>query len=300
MLVVKHVSVRPLTVASAEIFWALVPTDEPLINARFRVLRSEAPDGPYVDISGPLVNTFHFVDHVNLKSKFDNVSWRIRVEDVQSGVTVDYPNGTPDESFTFHPLLDRVALLGDFGPDYIALEIVRNLNLLLRRFTGTLCAFLPARTMGPRCTLCYDKLKMKQKLSTCPECYGTSFQGGFYNPVNVFVDLNPPPSVVQISNFARSQVKNSVLLMANYPIAKPNDVIVDRANARWRIVQVNTVTEKRYVVQQVLGVEEIEKGDSEYLFPLDLSLKAPAEDFVGFYPQENSPRVVQAEGSGLL
>jgi hypothetical protein len=66
------------------------------------------------------------------------------------------------------------------------------------------------------------------------------------------------------------------------------------------VVQVNVVTEKRYTVQQYIQAEEIEKSDAEFLFPVDLNLVSPPEDFVGFFPKRYSPRAVQVEGSGLL
>lgn len=88
--------------------------------------------------------------------------------------------------------------------------------------------------------------------------------------------------------------------MANYPLAKPNDLIVEQTNRRWRVVQVNNAAEKRYIVQQYLQVQEIEKSDAEFLLPVDLEFKAPSEDFVGLYPKRFSPKLAPTEGSGLL
>lgn len=300
MLVVDRVSVRPLTTSAAEISWGIQPTNEPLVQSRFHVLRSESPEGPYVDVSGPLANTFLFVDRVNLKSKLSAPGYRIRVDHLPSGISVTYPDGAFDEAFTFHPEFERAEEPGEYGPDFVALEIVRRNNLLLRRFTGRVVAYLPVRTHGPRCARCYDELKMRAKESSCNECYGTTFQGGFYEPIHVFVDVNPSPDLVQIANFGKLEVNSTVLFMSNFPIAKPNDMIVERTNRRWRVVQVNTVTKNRYPVQQFLQVEAIEKSDSEYLLPVDLELEAPPEDFIGFFPRKHSPKATPTEGSGLL
>lgn len=300
MLVIDRIVARPLTVTAAEISWTIVPTDEPLIHTRFHVLRSESPEGPYVDVSGPLVNTFTHIDRVNLKQKFNTVSWRIRADHLPTGVSVTYPDGTPSEAFKMHPNFDRVVFEGDFKQDYTAIEIVRRNNLLLRRFTGRLLAYFPVKTQGPRCPTCWDNTKKRASISGCPECYGTTFAGGYYNQINVFVDVNPSPNVVQVANFGKLEVNTTAMFMSNFPIAKPNDLIVEPTNRRWRVVQVNTVTQKRYTVQQYLQAEEIEKSDPEFLLPVDFDLAHPPEDFVGFYPKRESPKSVPTEGSALL
>lgn len=300
MHVVDQVHVRPLTVTTAEVSWSIQPSDEPITRSRFTVLRAESPEGPYVDVSGPLVNTFVFVDKVNLKSKLDRIGWRIRVDHVPTGVSVTYPNGTPDESFRYHPDLERAADREGYNPDYVALEIVRRNNLLLRRFTGRLVAYCPVRWQGPRCRLCYDRLKQRSKRSACNECYGTTFQGGYYAPIPVHVDFNPSPNVVQIANFGKLEISDTVAWMSNFPAAKPSDMLVEKTGARWRVVQVNGATKSRYLVQQYLKVEEIERSDPEYLFPVDVDFSHPAEDFAGFFPKKFSPKAVPTEGSGLL
>lgn len=300
MLVVDQVTVRPLSVTAAEVLWKIAPTDEPLIHTRFHVLRSESPEGPYVDVSGPLVNTFSHIDRVNLKSKFSTVAWRVRADHLPTGISVTYPNGKPDEAFELHPRLTRATLPGTFSEDYYAIEIVRRNNLLLRRFTGRLLAYFPVKTQGPRCPMCWDNTKKRASSSSCPECYGTTFAGGYYSQINVFIDVNPAPDIVQVANFGKLEVSQTAMFMSNFPLAKPNDLVVEPGNRRWRVVQVNSVTQKRYTVQQYLQAEEIERSDPEYLLPVDLNLEHPPEDFVGFYPKRNSPKAVPTEGSALL
>ena len=300
MLTVDTINVRPLTVKSVEITWTIEPTDEPLNLSRFRVLRSESPEGKYVDVSGPLANTFIFLDHVNLKQKFNKVSWRIQVDHIPTGITQIFPAGTFDEAFEFHPEFARSVTPGEFGPDFISLEISRRNNLLLRRFTGKLCAYFVIKTQGQRCVVCFDNLKKRSKQSQCPECFGTTFQGGYFEQINAFIDISPSPDIVQIANFGKMQPKQSVMWMSNFPLAKPNDLIVEPTNRRWRVVSVNGATHKRYLVQQYLQVEEIDRSDAEMLLPADLDLRHPPEDFIGFFPQREDPRTVQQEGSGLL
>ncbi len=300
MIKIDQVIVRPLTTTSAEISWTLVKTDEPISSARFRVLRSESPEGPYVDVSGLLANVKSFVDRVDLKIKHNTVGYRVQVLDVPSGVEVTYPDGTAEEAFLFHPNFSRDVSPGEFKPDYIALEIVRRNNMLLRRFIGKLCAIVQVRTQGQRCPTCYDNLKRRGNSSKCTQCYGTTYDGGFYQQINVFIDVSPSPNVIQIANFGKIEENQTVAWTANYPELRPNDMIVEQTNRRWRVVQVNATTKNRYIVQQFLQLQEIDREDAEQLFPIDLSLKAPAEDFVGFFPTENSPKLVPTEGSGLL
>lgn len=300
MIEIDRVVVRAVTVTSVEVTWILKPTDEPLSSSRFTVLMSESEQGPFEDVSGPLTDTQTFVCRVNLKAKHNTLCWRIRVDDVITGISTTYPNGTPTEAFRFHPLFDVVTMPSDYGQSYIAIEIARRNNLLLRRFTGRLTAYLPLRTQGKRCPQCWDEKKRRGNSSSCVECYGTTFQGGFYTPIPVFVDFNPSPNVIQISSFGKMEENQTAAFMGNYPLVKPNDMLVEQTNRRWRVVQVNAIAEKRYIVQQHLQVQEIERSDAEYLLPVDLNMKAPTEDFVGFFPKNYSPKLVPTEGSGLL
>lgn len=300
MLVVDKISIRPLSVTSAEVTWTIQPNPDPISQYVFHVLRSGSPEGPYADVSGPLVDEFSFIDRVNLKSKLADISWRIQVDHIPSGVSVTFPQGVADEAFKYHPNLDRAAVTEDYGADYISLEIVRRNNLLLRRFTGRLCAFMPIKIQGVRCPTCWDNLKRRPTRSSCTDCFGTTFQGGYHGQINVFIDVNPSPNLVQLANFGKMEINQTVMFMSNFPLAKPNDLIVERTNRRWRVVKVNPVTHKRYTVQQYLTAQEIERSDAELLVPVDLNLEEPPEDFVGFFPKRESPRTVPAEGSGLL
>lgn len=300
MVEIDKVIVRPLTVTSVEVTWTLKPTDEPLSSSRFTVLMSEAEQGPFIDVSGPLTDTQTFICQANLKAKHNTLCWRIRLDDVITGISAMYPAGTPTEAFLFHPELDVVTLPNDFGQSYIAIEIARLNHMLLRRYTGRITSYLPVRTQGKRCPQCFDEKKRRSNSSACVECYGTTFQGGFYSPINVFIDFNPSPNVIQISSFGKMEENQTAVFMGNYPLAKPNDLLVEQTNRRWRVVQVNGVAEKRYIVQQHLQVQEIDRSDAEYLLPVDLNLKAPSEDFVGFFPKKYSPKLAPTEGSGLL
>lgn len=300
MLVVDEVKVRPLSTKSAEVSWTIVPTNEPIVNSRFRVLRAESPEGPYEDVSGPVVNSFTFVDGVNLRQKFTKISYRIQVDDITTGLSEIYPQGTYDEAFIYHPDFVRSVGPEEYGPDFISLEIARRNNLLLRRFIGRLCAYFPVRTQGQRCPTCFDQIKMRSKLANCPECYGTSFQGGYYGQINIFVDVSPSPKVVEVSTSGRMNPRGSVMWIANFPSARPGDVIVEKGNRRWKVDRVNNAQHKRYTVQQYLNVHEVDRGDPEFLIPADLDLRHPDEDFVGFFPTEFSPKVTRTEGSGLL
>jgi len=300
MIKIDQVKCRPITATSVEISWTLKPTDHPISSVRFTVLRSEGENGPFEDRSGPLVGTQSFVDSANLKAKQNVICWKIRVDDVVTGISKFYPEGDPTEAFKFHPHLEVVRFPGNFDADFIALEIVRRNNLLLRRFTGRLMAYCPILTQGPRCPVCFDNVKKRPKLSACPECFGSTFDGGYNTPISIFIDVNPSPVVIQLASFGKIEENQTVAWTSNYPLAKPNDMIVEPTNRRWRVLQVNAVTKNRYIVQQLMQLQEIDKSDPEFGFSVDLNMQAPAEDFVGFFPKKFSPKVVPTEGSGLL
>jgi hypothetical protein len=67
----------------------------------------------------------------------------------------------------------------------------------------------------------------------------------------------------------------------NYPLLKPDDMIVEMENRRWRVVRVATTERLRAVVHQELTLHEIVKGDIDFQVPVnlqDLSLVEPSPE----------------------
>jgi hypothetical protein len=68
--------------------------------------------------------------------------------------------------------------------------MARDTRVALERIVGHEALLFKARTWGPRCPQCFDKKTGATTRSGCKVCWGTSFTGGFLNPVRIFVKFS--------------------------------------------------------------------------------------------------------------
>ncbi|HNC99353.1 MAG TPA: hypothetical protein PKW90_24680, partial [Myxococcota bacterium] len=154
-------------------------------------------------------------------------------------------------------------------PDLIALELQRHFMMLYKEFTGRPCWLFPVRTFGPKCPSCYDKRTGARKRSRCTTCFDTSFMHGYLSPILVHVDIDPSANGHQVSTLGKQQQQNTTANMGWYPRVKPDDILVEPENLRWRVVSQAQTEQNRAPVSQQLQLHAIERGDIEMDLPLN-------------------------------
>lgn len=222
---------------------------------QFFIYRSESPEGPFELLAGPFEDRFQFRDFSpNLLHKWRQLYYKLRVvhkptsEETDAGVTTL-----------------------DAEPDLIALEIVRQEDLLLRNFTGRRCFLFPVRTFGEKCT-CYDNSLGRSTKSNCIVCFDTGFIGGYLRPIDFYMQLDPDaksPSPTALKG--ETQPRNTSGRLICYPVIKPLDLIIEAENRRWKVVTQTQTERLRSVVHQELSLHMVVKGDVEYKLPVNLS-----------------------------
>lgn len=223
------------------------PGDQPheIFDYDFRVLRAEALAGPYELIGGPFRDTYFFRDNkVSLLHNWRNYAYKVLVT-----------HRPTNESQEFGPVMWRMP-----PPDRIACEIIRQEDLRFRELVGRRCWLYTLRTFGPICT-CHDPYTKRKEGRHLP-CFGTGWLGGYYAPVEVWVQIDPAPKGTQ-STYAR---------MIAYPPVSPGDVLVEFENRRWKVGP-GPVTLKerlRAPVLQEFPLSEIAAGDIEYELPIKI------------------------------
>lgn len=248
-LKVKDIQVRSLSVDFLEVSWAIESTAEDVLDYTFQVLRSEAPMGPFDEVSPELEDRYLFLDNrVKIASKYRDFYYKIRVKYKPSGDTEEF---------------GPVTRGGE--PDLIALELRKHMNLLLREFVGRRCWVLPARTFGQRCTACYSPNLRARVRSGCRTCYDTGFVRGYHTPIEAFLQFDPSPKAEQETNLGKLQQQNTTVRMGFFPPVKPRDIIIEPENRRWRITNVSSTQRLRVPVHQELQVHEVPSTDMEYL-----------------------------------
>lgn len=268
-LTFKNLLVRGFSLDFLEVTWEIEDTTLDPHDFQLEIFRSESPMGPWDQVAGPFEDRYRFVDNrVNLLDR-----WRQLYYKIVSTEKVDTANVAESDAFTFHA-----------KPDLIAAEIQRLERLVWEEFAGRRCFIFPVRTFGYRCPHCYDgpgkgKGHTSQRTrSHCLTCYGTSFVRGYFDPIEIFIQVDPSPKANQVLPIAERQQVDTSARLPNFPLVKPRDIIVETENRRWRVVRVTPTERLRSVVHQELVLHEIAKGDVEFQLPIHV------EDLRDFEP----------------
>lgn len=161
-----------------------------------------------------------------------------------------------------------VAMEGDL--DIVGMYVVEEHNFLLEDVIGVPSLVYQRRRQGVLCTKCFDPIQKKRMISFCTTCYGTNWVGGFYNPIDAYIDYAPNPKVSQITQWGEIQPNETRLLMSNFPEVSPGDVIREIRQGRlWRVTNVTETEKRRVPMLQFVQAVEIKPSDVENQIPQD-------------------------------
>lgn len=233
--------------------WDPQATDPDTVE--LEIMRSESPDGPF--------DTVATIDPRDVFSYFDKTSptsllnaeifYRLRA--VERGtdreIKVSQAFGTQGK-----PPLD-------------ALEIIRQQRILLEGVNGHQPRVgIPGgvtcyrkRNFGRRCPECVDAVTGRVAVSNCRLCIGTGKLDGYYNPVNVGMNIQPYAVVAKLEGLQRNTDVDTAATMNNYPTMFPGDIIVEPSEKHWRVTRLDTKERHRIVVRQILSLSQIKPDD---------------------------------------
>lgn len=287
MLQVIGLKVRSLDVDFQEISWKIEDTHLDVLDFTFQVLKSEAPNGPWEELTPPFTDQYIFFDRIS--HPFDTSRlffYLLRVTNRITGASAD---------------------VGPVSPlpeaDLVAKEIRRHMSLLFREFTGRRCWILPVRTFGQRCT-CWNAVLSKRTRSGCRLCYDTGFVRGYHYPIETFVQIDPGSSQSEQNQATGpTQQMNTTAKLADIGFVKPRDLLIEPENRRWRVMQTSQTEQVRAALHFELTLHQIPPSDIEYAIELkldralrDLAL-SPARNFTN--PQ-NMANFEQDEIPGIF
>jgi hypothetical protein len=252
-LELRKLRVRSLDIDFNEVSWELVDTSEDVLDFTFQILRSESPSGPFEPLAPPFTDKYIFVDNtLTTGHRWRKYFYQLAVAHVPSGGIQHFGPEARDPD-----------------PDLIALELRRHMQLLFREFSGRRCWVLPARTFGQRCSCWNAKLRQRTR-SGCITCFDTSFVRGYLHPIESWVQMDPSPKTVQHTNGGSQQQSNTTCRLAWYPPVKPDDLVIEPENRRWRVVSVTQTEQGRAAVHQEVQLHEIPPKDIEFAVPLNM------------------------------
>ena len=171
--------------------------------------------------------------------------------------------------------------------------------MLYREFTGRPCFLLPIRTFGPRCPSCWDPRTRNRTRTRCTTCYGTSFLHGYNTPILVHAEISPNANGHQVSTLGKQQQQNTTADLGWYPHVKPDDVLVETENIRWKVVTQAQTEQGRAPVSQQLTLHQLERGDIEMEFPLNTDL-LEKDSWLGPRRNFSNPHNLTSSAEALL
>jgi hypothetical protein len=251
-LELKHLRVTSLDIDFHEVTWEVLASEQDVLDYKFAVLRSEAQEGPYDNLSGDFEDRYSFVDNViQVTQRWRTYWYKVRVTRKLTGESVEFG------PVSMEPI-----------PDLIAVEVRRHVRLLFQEYAGRRCVILPRRTFGQRCE-CFDKVLGKRTRAGCRTCFDTGFVRGYMHPIETWIQVDPSAKTKQQLGVAETQQDNTTMRLGYYPSVKPDDLIIEPENKRWRVIQQNQTEHSRAAVHQEIAVHRIPERDIEYAIPVD-------------------------------
>lgn len=239
--------------------WDLVDPAESGVYG-FTVYRSGSPEGPWDPLAVQLTNTFSYLDRFptpavagvtapNQVSLARGIFYRV-VATPPSGATnaVEAVSGVEPKLDGKQRLLKR--------------KILRDEALMLQKLNGVEVAVLKRRHWGTRCTRCYDKYTKDSIRANCSSCYGTTFVGGYFDPILTWAKRGTTPNQVALAPEGKTDIAKTHVTMLDAPAVQDDDVLVFLRDNRRFLVRLVLPTELRTVtVHQRLEVAELPRSD---------------------------------------
>lgn len=249
---VKNLRVLSMSTSYHEIRWELEDTKEDVLDYTFQVLRSEGSAGPWDPISPLMEDRYFFIDNlINTTNRWRSYNYLLRVTHKTSGA-----------------VLNVGPVAHEAEPDLIGQEVRRHINLLMREFVGRRCWILQRRTFGQVCR-CFDPILKLKKSSGCRTCWDTGWVRGYYAPIEAFVQIDPSGNEDQATNLGKLQPDNTTARLGYFPALKPEDLIIEPENIRWKVTKVNSTQRLRAPLHQEIQLHAIPRSDVEFSIDLD-------------------------------
>lgn len=161
-----------------------------------------------------------------------------------------------------------------------AAEIQRREYILLSKFAGTKSYVFRKRTYGERCDRCWNKETEKVMDDHCPVCYGTSFKGGYFDPVPAFIQFEATPNISTKTYYGELESNQIGAWTISLPEVSSNDVILRAGDWNvYKVIRVMSTELQTNTVRQMMTITQLGRSDIEN----SLAQRVEDED-AGLYP----------------
>lgn len=146
----------------------------------------------------------------------------------------------------------------------MANEIQRREYILLSKFAGVKSFLFKRRSYGDRCPRCWDAKTEKVMDDHCEVCYGTSWNGGYFEPIPVFVQYETNPTS-RLKTYQGVLESNSISSWTiSVPNIEPDDIIIRLGDlSLYKVVSVNATALQTKQIRQLLNLTQLSRSDVE-------------------------------------
>ena len=150
----------------------------------------------------------------------------------------------------------------------LAREIIRKENLVLEKYTGIPGYLLKRKWFGTACPECTDTYGTGEPMdSTCTTCYGTGIAGGYYDPFDYTLSLEPEKRLTKIND--QNGELMTVVTKLGRGLAYPHIQYLD--------VWVDSQTDQRFYIHNIANVARLR--NIQLVVTMELRL-ASADDVI--------------------
>ena len=219
----------------------------------FRVEQAASITGPWIDISGPIIDRYFYKeDRRRLINKSSVLYFRVVLvaDDTKYFSRVVTPYGD----------LNRKDFL-------IARDIMRKEVLHMKKMAGTAGQLFTVTTFGPPCLKCRDPITGEIRFADCDQCFGTGRINPYNGPYDMWMTFSSDSNHDVVDEGAGTlERKIFEVRMASSIVAKKNDVIVDiGSDKRYYVNKASVIAELRRIpLVQSLVVSEAPVSDKIY------------------------------------
>lgn len=249
-MIIQNLRLNPFDPTSIGIEWEVVG---PIGALSFFVERSESPEGSWTTLNMiGIVSSFGFIDRTVNREAYDrNLYYRV--------TTIDSVSGAIDHSAPISVTESKGTNIGRF--------IAKQESLLLRRFNGRKVAIYIRKTFGTRCTNCYDPIRGKAIFDSCNVCYGTTFVGGYFAPIQMYINFGPRQKVEDKNVLQRNDNPQIEGWTSNYPILSPDDLVVEieRNGFRYFVKGISPTENGGATVRQNLNLVRVHPSAPQFM-----------------------------------
>lgn len=242
-------------------------SDPPEGQITFDLERSGGPQGPWEPVATGLVNQYAYFDQLEQPTGTNPLEVA-RLNQLRFFQAVYYRVTAKAGSLTATSIFE-------FGPEAqgkiggMRRKAARDLRIGLVKFSKMPCVLLKKRVWGQRCTACYDPRTKATTRGGCRTCYGTSFTGGFWNPVSLPA-RRQGPKATSVEGQPKSDTKKLRLVIPDFPEVNVGDIIVSlRSGERYRIDAETETDVQEEPMYQTATVTEIDRSDIVYQLRVD-------------------------------